>query len=504
MNHTITRTFILACMAFFWLFPGLAQQTRVFIQAPLDPALPASPDATVGYLSIPAAAFLPDDEDINFENHGRYLINLDDYDEIFRAAVELPHGVSVTRFSAMFYGYSSHIPANYASVFLDGYDKNSMTKNMAGVMVGASGYWEISEDTSITNPVIDNYSGYHYQVELDMPHNVAGEDYKFGGVIIQYLYPTPQATHDVLHIPASDFRPATDPSDYHKRYYYLQHHTDNIYPNDLGFYQAPVNLPQGANVNGIGMDFVDADGENITIQLLRASATAPTGFTQMASLESNQSSESPTTLTTSSVTNPTIDTNNFVYFIDMSLPRGYYDDVGTRFMGATVNYDPPGSSLTQKARVSSAAFIGFYDDIGFYNYGYRLFHLHGPGEAAEWGVYVAPIFLPHSANVTKMNAIFYDDSVESGQAFLIRTRMGENVIMASAFSPGNNSLEGFWSIDDTSIQFGHVDNSQYAYYVYYYLPVGNLGPPYLHDLSGVSISVDYTMIQSSYLPLMLK
>jgi hypothetical protein len=80
-------------------------------------------------------------------------------------------------------------------------------------------------------------------------------------------------------------------------------------------FNAPLALPEGAVVTSFAATVYDGDGSNdATIRLVRSSWSTPVGLTTMASIASSGSAGAAT-LTTSSITNATIDNTNYGYFV---------------------------------------------------------------------------------------------------------------------------------------------------------------------------------------------
>ena len=139
-------------------------------------------------------------------------------------------------------------------------------------------------------------------------------------------------------------------------------------------------------------------------------------------------------------------------------------------------------ALTWKAKVSylsltAAAFRPSEASLTYENIGYYLRNL-GP-QAAYW---FASVQLPQGAKVKQLVVCWKDGSDEDASAGLVRRHLGEAPLsetqpetMASVVSRGSRHtvIEGC-RVDNT-IDAPQVDNSQYGYYLYLYLPPHNYG-----------------------------
>ena len=131
---------------------------------------------------------------------------------------------------------------------------------------------------------------------------------------------------------------------------------------------------------------------------------------------------------------------------------------------------------TPRLSIPAAAFQPWKHEgaIGakYENHGRFLKHL-GPEAVGTLGSYwyVAPIYLPDGVTVTKVTAHWYQESpVALGQFKLQRSKFGlGNFQDLAVFDSGTTA--NFGSTSTTTINLAVVDNSLYAYWVLFYLPV---------------------------------
>ena len=159
--------------------------------------------ATIGYtppassstpvpVSIPAAAFTSYEEGYAFENHARYVNHLHSpgggsNNGWYFAPVQLPQGAQVSK--VQFYWHDNNSIstgiARLQRINMVGNYEEMATLSSDGDSI--SGFFGMTEDTSISNPTIDNL--YHtYWVVWDLPVASLG-DIKGCGMIFYYSYP---------------------------------------------------------------------------------------------------------------------------------------------------------------------------------------------------------------------------------------------------------------------------------------------------------------------------
>ncbi len=136
------------------------------------------------------------------------------------------------------------------------------------------------------------------------------------------------------------------------------------------------------------------------------------------------------------------------------------------------------ASGTPRLSISSAAFTPWKHDgaIGakYENHGRFLKHL-GPDAVGTLGSYwyIAPIYLPDGVTLTKVIAHWYQQNpVAKGQFKLQRTKFGqgnyEDLVVVES-----GTTTGYGSTFTTTISQAIVDNSQYSYWVLFYLPASD-------------------------------
>ena len=407
----------------------------------------------------------------------------------YYAAVLLPDQATVTSVAFHFYDDS---PTKNASATLYKKPMFETPQVMAsGTTTSNSGNVQ-AVDTTIDHPIIDN-SDAVYWIETILPPSTGDGDNVWGcSVFITYQQPATE--YGILGIPAVSFTP------YEDGYTYgayeggeLVHYFGPGGSAANGIYLAPVNLPHGAVVERLSIQADDGKtGAAATVTLKRADqAGNPDDLATVSSTDGQH------VQFTTSISNATINNNQYRYWVQLDLPQSvqavdYLDVYRVKIIYTT-------GHLSNPVSLSNAGFVGFDDGYDFENHGGYLFHLHGEGGSNASGVYVAPVYLPDGAIVCQFTAGIYDaSSTLSGEAHLIRTRASVNQEMAAIISPGSAGLN---ILSDDSIAYEAIDNSYYSYYVYWYLPVST-PPAGSGDVVGYSMRIGLKSFV--YLPLVRK
>ena len=168
-----------------------------------------------------------------------------------------------------------------------------------------------------------------------------------------------------LAIPASAFTPVQATYIYANHGRYLVHSNDP-YTNDLGYYVAPVELPQGAVITRFTFYFNDP-GSYTGHAEIRRSQEFLSSSTVLAALDFLDTwTPGFGSNATTSITNPVVDNANFRYAVSLGLPEG-----GAVY-GCAIGIDyqlPQTASNPGYLSIPSAAFIPFNDGYEYYQCG---------------------------------------------------------------------------------------------------------------------------------------
>jgi hypothetical protein len=143
--------------------------------------------------------------------------------------------------------------------------------------------------------------------------------------------------------------------------------------------------------------------------------------------------------------------------------------------------------LTWQARtgyvsVSAAAFRPYNNTLSYSNSGSEV----SAGSTIPTTFY-APVHLPHGATVTKVTFYWYDsiDGTEAECDLKISFLNGSDDWMATMQS---SDAGGAGYTETESISYAIIDNSQYAYYLYLYLPYVDID----YYTKGFGVIIEYT------------
>ena len=142
-----------------------------------EPSDPQPAAIQTGYLSVPAAAFTPEDQLINFFNYGSYITG----DGWFYAPVNIHNEATVTKLT--FY-WSDFSVSDARLILIRSF--NGLEDQMAEASTSGSAGGGFSEDITISNALIDN-TAYSYFLALDLAdmHSIY-----YYNAIIEYTYAT--------------------------------------------------------------------------------------------------------------------------------------------------------------------------------------------------------------------------------------------------------------------------------------------------------------------------
>jgi len=294
------------------------------------------PKASQGYLSIPAAAFRPFKSGYVFGNAGVWIATYtgnDDGRGWYLAPVDLPQGATVTRMT--FYYFDNYV-GKYVlarmqrSNLAGGYSQMAY----ADSSLTDTGYGS-SYDTTISNPVVDN-SAFSYWVIVDEPIWLdESHDASPVGVLIQYTNPTKQQPLR-YSLSSAAFTPFADEYQYQSHGRYLIHQGPG---SDRAHYEAPVYLPQGAEVTKMTFWFNDdSTSANGYAHLCRTDRTG--NYSCMADVDSFYAG-GYAQRSTVPVYDTTINNVKYSYWVYWDLPvsTGTGNDVWGN--GVTIDYTVP-------------------------------------------------------------------------------------------------------------------------------------------------------------------
>ncbi len=442
-------------------------------------------------LSIPAAAFQPAIDGNDYENHGRFLKRLSagaSGSGHYLAPVQLPHGATVT--AVTFHWYDA-VSGLFGSAELKRTNRAGSMEIMASTYTFDEGGYGSFRNDSIGHATIDNVN-YTYWVDWSLAStpNVMG-----CSVTIEYI-PPPAASKGYLSLPAAAFQPFEDGYNFENAGIWLAHYQGPGGSSTNGWYLAPVQLPQGATVTKLTFFFYDDSATNTILARLQRSDLAG-NYYNLAYVDSAGYSAGYGNRSTTTIANPVIDNRYNSYWVVWDGPvygGTGYDASG---VGVLIEYNNPATVQPGRLSVPAPAFTPYADDWQYQNHGRYLIHQGGGGVTRAH--YEAPVYLPQGTKVTKVTFWFNDDSTAAnGYAHLCRTDQAGNytdMAYIDSYYAG-----GYASRFDNTIDDPVIDNSRYAYWVYWDLPISTGAG---NNVWGTGVTIEYT-VPMVYLPLVLK
>jgi hypothetical protein len=459
-------------------------------------AAPNLPEAalTTSYLSLPAAAFTPQDSTFVYENHGRYLRHssqsgLDNFGAYY-AAVELPQGATITQMTF----YFKDEGVGQTSAELVSCSLLSVCTQMAYLQsydVWSPGWGSVTTTSFGASPTIDNDS-HTYSIYMDVP--IGGAVWG-GGVDLAYTLPSAPATVQKVTVPPPAFSPFEDGYTFYVSGSALVHKYGPGTTNARGWYLAPLHLPDGAAVTE--MDFTWSRTSNVTATataLLQRTHLGQDTYENMASTSSDPGAGAFVgTSSTANITNNLINNQLYAYWVLVDLPAVNFSNSYVDARGIEIKYQMFAISHDRMA-VPLAGLRFFEDGYDYQDHGRHLIHTYGPNSSLTEGWYYSPLDLPNGASIENLTLYYYKNTATAGTVKLQRTLLGGgNWEDLATLSTGTSSGSG--STNTTSIAGGAVDNAQYGYWIIWVVPPAASGDSV--QPQGLVIDYDY----KSFMPL---
>jgi hypothetical protein len=456
----------------------------MFSLCPLSPvlashaAVPTYPEAVEGgphYLTISAAAFHPATENYDYQVHGRYLIHngVDSGTGVqpdsgnYLAAVQLPQGAQIAGITYFWKDPGVGVTSVSLSRLMRTTDLVQEITSIGSVDTFPPSFgstYESAQYFAIDAP-IDNLT-YTYFLRIDIDG---------GGVVwacaVQIEYTTAPGTPDpgLIAIPPAAFTPFSDQHHYYNFGYSFENFNGPASLSGRGWYVAPVNLPEGATVTGLILQWK----RNLTTSqqgtaILQRSLLSNGNYDNLASVSSEPGSGTlVSSTTTHTISNPLISNSLYTYWVVLDLPNSNPINVEPR--DVDIQYTLPATTNNVLA-VPAPAFQPYENGYTYQNSGRALIHHYGPGGSSDNGWYLAPLNLPDGVQITRLDFYWFENTTIAGIARLQRTTLNQgnyqDLAVATTSTGSNNGSVSF----DTTIDGGPVDNSRFAYWLVVDIP----------------------------------
>ncbi len=286
-----------------------------------------------GTSSSPADGF-------RFWNEGGYIYNTSFAQMVLIAALNLPDGATLNRFSMVVYDNDTTDDV-IATIY-----RKSLTTNLANTpgegLIAMT--FPISDSTSVFEVSNTAFSGpttvsdqYAYYIVFELAPNAQLNQRVFG-FSVDYTLPT-SAGSNVEVVPMAAFRQHSQNAD-DLRFDFENGFVRNTSGTDQACVMAPLFPPEGATLTELRASIFDdqSDTRNLSVDLRRVEMSSGTGAI-LATVSSNDVMGAPPDNNELSSTGFTSVVNsNYNYFITACFVAG--TDLGIRLFGARVLYNP--------------------------------------------------------------------------------------------------------------------------------------------------------------------
>ncbi len=258
-------------------------------------------------------------------------------------------------------------------------------------------------------------------------------------------------------------------------------------------------MPDGATINSLTL-FFDIHSSYPGYVRLQRSWLGYGDFSTLATISIPAGDQGYDDQTTTAIAHPVVDNSQFSYWVSLDIPPLDRPDSTIIPFYAVISYTKPiAPSSSVPVSIPAAAFTSYEDGYDYQNDARFLSHFHDPLAGNNRGWYLAPVQIPHGAQVTQLAFYWYDPTASySGIARLQRTDLVGNYEELASLTSEGTPLFGFYGKTvTTSIAKPIIDNRYHAYWVVWDLPVTALA-----DIRGCGMIINYSF--QIYLPAVRK
>jgi hypothetical protein len=266
----------------------------------------------------------------------------------------------------------------------------------------------------------------------------------------------------VMTIPAAAFRPQQDGFTYNNSGYWLQHTSfGGICPSCEAIYFAPVHLPHWAVITGLTAYIDDNNATKAaTVDLVEANLATGTVSSWVAAVSSPTGTNSDFTPYSVSGLAQDVDNQNHAYYLRYRTPMEQTNSDEILLGGVQISYIEWAPTSPSYYSITGADFTPFSEQNDYTNSGARL----EDGSASQHD-YQAGVILPNGARLDQMTFYYYGVSGNTVSANLYKTNLDGDYIYVNSLSSA--SADGNGSANSTVFASDRVDNSMYAFWIYY-------------------------------------
>jgi hypothetical protein len=413
-------------------------------------------------ITIPAAAFRPNQDGYTYDNAGYWLkhssfgnICPSGCEAIYYAPVHLPHTAVIT-------GMTAYIEDNnttyHATVdLMEGVLANgsvsfpyiASVSSPAGINSGFTPY----SQTGLSSGVDNANHAYYLRYSTPMEQTSSNE-INLGGVQISYLeYPPPSTSY--FSLTGADFTPFSDQVDYSNSGVSVEEGQGHEWD-----FQAGVILPNGARLDQMTFYYLEHATRTVSANLCRVN-----------DFQGNYTCLSPLTSATGTgygSATSTISSNRNVDNIHYAYWLFYRFAAGPKPYGVVIQYTPKFYSTDERYfSIPAASFVPRNDTYSYENHGRFLKHFSG-GDS-NGGAYMAPFAPPPGSSVTFMSfKVGNSENSTPGQLLLLNSTIAGNLHEMCSIS--TLAINGWYEMGSSNISRNPIDYPNNAYYLRFNLP----------------------------------
>lgn len=266
----------------------------------------------------------------------------------------------------------------------------------------------------------------------------------------------------VMSIAAAAFRPNQDGYTYDNAGYWLEHTSfGGICPSCEAIYFAPVHLPHNAVITGLTAYLADSNAtKSAHVDLVEANLATGNVSSWIGTVSSPAGTNSDFTAYSLSGLLQSVDNQNHAYYLRYRTPMEQTLSDEIVLGGVQISYIEFVPSNPSYFSITGADFTPFSETEEYTNSGARF-------ENASYDItdYQAGIVLPNGARLDQMTSYYYGVAGKTVSANLSRVNLSGGYIVLSSLTSA--TVAGNGSATTTTFSTDRIDNTQYAYWLYY-------------------------------------
>jgi hypothetical protein len=405
-------------------------------------------------ITIPAAAFRPQQAGFTYINPGFYLEHSSfgnicpTCEAYYFAPVHLPHYAVITGLVANFQDLN---PTKTASVDL--VEANLAAGNVSSWIgtvsspVGTNSGFTYYSLTGLVRTVDNENHAYYLRYRVP-EEQTSSDEILLGGVQIKYVEGLP-ANPSFFSITGADFTPFSQQNSYSNSGARVE-----MSGSVVRDFQAGINLPNGARIDRMTFYYYGAVGNSVSANLCKTNLSGD--YINLNSLTSALAAGS--NYATSTVfTSNRVDNTTYAYWLYYRFANGPIP------YGVAIEYTPKiYSTYEQIFTIPAASFVPREGNYTYENHGRYI--IHSSGGDSDVGSYLAPIAPPPDSSITFMNFL-YGNSPGSNPATLKIFNVTDQTDLNEMWTINTLTTGGWYAYGSGNIAYNPFDYRHNSYYL---------------------------------------